>query len=136
MASFTKLNAFVQDKGRGLHNLNADQLIIVLTNAAVSASHAVLSDLTQISYTYASSRVIAGTSYSQSGGLAKLLGTDLVLTASGGAVGPFRSAYICNNTATGKNLIGAWDNGTSITLNDGDSETFDFDGTNGLCQEQ
>ncbi|MDB4512087.1 hypothetical protein N9060_01355, partial [Arenicella sp.] len=62
--------------------------------------------------------------------------SDITLTSSGGATGPFRYVYIYNDTAASPAdpLIGYYDYGSSLTLNDGDSLTVDFSAANGVIQ--
>lgn len=134
MATFNKFNAFVENLAEKVHNLGSDQLVVALTNSAPSASNSVLADITQITYTNLSSRNITTSSSSQTSGTYRLILTDLVLTASGGSVGPFRYVVIYNDTPTSPAdpLIGYYDYGSSITLADGETLTIDFDGTNGL----
>lgn len=99
-------------------------------NAPV-AGNSQLSNLTEISYTNLSSRVVTTTSSSQSSGTYKLVLQDLVLSASGGAVATFRYVVLYNNTATNKELIGWYDYGGNVTLADGETFTIDFDGSAG-----
>lgn len=117
-----------------VHNLGADTLTIALTAAANApvAGNSVLGDLTQVSYTNLSSRAITTSTSSQSSGTYRLILTDKVLTASGGAVATFRYVVIYNDTAASDELIGWYDYGSNLTLADGESLTVDFDGTNGL----
>lgn len=133
MASFTKFQPFVEKLAEKAHNLGSDQLVVALCAAANAPvnTNGVLTDLTQISYTNCSSRNITTASSAQSGGTYKLTLTDLVLTASGGTVGPFRYVVIYNDTATNDELIGFYDYGSDITLAAGETFTIDFDGTNG-----
>lgn len=134
MASFVKFYSFVEALAEKAHNLGSDTIKVALTNSAPSQSNTVLANITEISYTYCSSRTVTITSSAQTTGTYKLVGNDLVLTASGGAVGPFRYIVLYNDTATSDELIGYYDYGSSITLNDTETLTIDFDGTNGILQ--
>lgn len=132
MASFNKVNAFVEALAEKSHNLGSDQLVIALTNTAHTSTWDRLTDLTQVSYTFCSTRNITTSSSAQTSGTYKLVLADLVLTASGGTVGAFRYVYIYNDTSTNDLLIGYYDYGSSITLQDGDTFTIDFDGSGGV----
>jgi len=140
MATFTKVNDFVEALAEKKHNLGADTLTIALSNTAPASEasnptadgNGVLANVTQISYTNCSARAITTSASAQTSGTYKLTLTDLVLTASGGTVGAFRYIYIYNDTATNDELVGLYDYGSSITLQDGDTFTIDFDGTNGV----
>ena len=140
MATFTKLNGFVENLAEKVFNLGSDQLVVALSNTAPgsestpptgTAAQCILANVTQISYTNCSSRNITTSSSTQTSGTYKLVLTDLVLTASG-TVGPFRYVYVYSDTATNDELICYYDYGSSITLNASETLTIDFDGTNGL----
>lgn len=143
MATFNKVNDFVAN---AVHNmdLESDQVIVALSNTAPSSEssnpatdgNGVLANVTQVSYTNLSSRNVTTTSSSQTGGTYKLVLADVTLTSSGGATGPFRYVYIYNDTVTSPTdpLIGYYDYGSSLTLNDGDSLTVDFSAANGVLQ--
>lgn len=126
MATFNKFNSFVEALAEKVHNLGSDTLSVALTNSAPVATNTQLSNITEIAYTYCSTRDITRTSSSQTSGTYTLVMTDHVLTASGGSVGPFRYAVIYNNTATNDELIGWFDYGSSITLANGETLTLDF----------
>jgi len=136
MAAFNKINSFVEAVAEKTHNLGSDALVLALTasaNAPVN-TNTQLTNLTQISYTNLSSRAITTSSSSQTSGTYKLVLADVVLTASGGAVAAFRYVVIYNDTATNDELIGWYDYGSDLTLQNGESLTVDFDGTNGVLQ--
>lgn len=126
MASFNKFQSFVEAMAEKVHNLGADSLKIALTNSAPVATNTVLANITEITYTNLSTRVVTVSSSSQTTGTYSLVCTDLVLTSSGGTTGPFRYAVMYNDTATNDELIGWWDYGSSITLADGETFTLDF----------
>ena len=137
MASFSKYQIFVQELGRKSHNLHTDQLAIALSNTAPDTADALLADASEISngngYTSsAGTLLLTGISYAHTAGVGKLVATDCVITASGGTIGPFRYVILYNATATGDMLIGYWDRGASLTLQDGESFTTDFDASNGI----
>lgn len=136
MATPSKFNTLGLNLGSKVHNLSSDVLTVALcaTANAPLATNTVLANLTQISYTNLSSRVITTTSWTQSSGTAKLVLADLTLTASGGSVAAFQYVVIYNDTATNDELICWIDIGSSITLADGDSYILDFSATNGLLQ--
>ena len=131
MATFSKFQPFVEAVAEKKHNLGSDQLVIALTNTVPVNTNAVLTDITQISYTNLSSRNVTTSASAQTSGTYKLTLTDLVLTASG-AVATFRYVVLYNDTATNDDLIGWWDYGSAVTLANGETFTVDFDGTNGV----
>lgn len=142
MATFNKLNGFVEMLAEKTHDLGADQLVVALSDTAPGSestpptgptADCVLANVTEISYVNLSSRNLTTSSSSQSGGTYKLVIADITLTATG-SVGPFRYVYIYNSSATAYTdpLIGYYDYGSSITLANGETFTIDFDGTNGV----
>ena len=131
-ATFNKFQAFAEDLPEKVHDLGSDQLVVALTNSVPVAADDQLSDITEIAYTNCSTRNITTISSTQTAGTYKLLLTDLVLTASGGTVGPFRYVVIYNDTSTNNELVCYYDYGSAITLQDGETFTIDFHATNGL----
>ena len=145
MATLTKIADFVEHVAEGTHNLGADQLAVALSNTApgsetptapTSDGGGILGNVTQIAYTNLSGtnpRNLTTSSSSQTSGTYTLVLADLTLTASGGSVGPFQYIYVYNEAATTPvdALIGYYDYGSALTLNDGESLTIDFDATNG-----
>jgi len=135
MATFNKFNQFVEDVAHGVHDLETDQIVVALcasANAPV-ATNAVLANLTEIAYTNLSSRNVTTTSSAETSGTYTLTLTDLVLTASGGSVAAFRYIVLYNDTPTtpADPLIGWYDYGSDLTLNDTETLTIDFDDAGG-----
>jgi hypothetical protein len=137
VATFNKFNPLTEDLAEKVHNLGSDTLKVMLTNAAPSAANSVKADITEISagngYT-AGGTAVTITASSQTGGTYKLVGNDVVFTASGGSIGPLRYAVLYNSTPAAGNLIGWWDYGSALTLADGSTLTVDFSATNGILQ--
>lgn len=130
VASFVKFHSFVQNIGRKAFNLHTDTLKVVLSNTAPNVStNNGLADITQITAGNGYStggKAVGSNDYSQSGGTASLTGNDVVFTASGGAIGPFRYAVLYDDTATNDELIGYWDYGSALTLAAGETFTVYF----------
>lgn len=137
MATFNKFNAFVENVAEKVHNLGSDTLKVALSNTAPSAANSTMSDITQISagngYTSGGTAATISSS-AQSSGIYKLVLADVVFTASGGSIGPFRYVILYNDTPTSPAdpLIGYWDYGSSVSLASGETFTVDFDATNGV----
>lgn len=139
-SSLTKFQDFVEQLGRGVHNFGTHTFKIALSNTAPAVTNTVLADITQIAasggYTAGAGGgyTLSGVTWAEASGTAKLTITDLVITASGGSVGPFRYAVLYNDTATSPAdaLIGWYDYGSALTLADTETLTIDFDATNGV----
>ena len=131
MATYNKFNQFFADLANGVHNLGSNTLKVMLTNSAPLATNTVKANLTEISagngYSAGGATVTINSS-TQTGGNYTLDGDDVVITAAGGSIGPFRYAALYNDTPTSPAdpLIGWWDYGSSITLASGESLTVDF----------
>jgi hypothetical protein len=137
MAAFNKFQPFVADIANKIHNLGADVLKVALSNSAPSASFGQFSQITEIaagSGYSAGGATVTITSSTQSGGTYKLILVDVVITASGGSIGPFQYVVLYNSTPTNKNLIGWYDYGSAATITSGNTLTVDFDGVNGVLQ--
>jgi hypothetical protein len=135
MATFNKVNAFVEHLAEGVHNLATGQLKIALTNTVPTASGtSVYADLTSplptTNLSGATPFNVTTSSSSQSSGTYSLVNADLVLTATG-AVGPFRYVVLYNDTPTSPAdpVIGWYDHGSSISLANGETYTVDFGAT-------
>lgn len=131
MAAFFKFQDFSEQLIRGVHDFDAHTFKVYLSNAAPSASlDAVKADLAEIA---------AGNGYTAGGnattitvaevtGTTTVSGTEVVFTATG-AVGPFQYAVLYNDTSVSKNLVGAWDYGSAISLATGETFTVKFSNT-------
>lgn len=137
MAAGNKINAFVENLAEGVHDLGSDTIKVMLTNASPSATDTTKANLTEISsgngYTAGGTQATISAS-AQTSGTYKLTLADVVFTASGGTIGPFRYAVLYNDTPTSPAdpLILYYDYGSSLTLANGESITVDFDGSSGV----
>lgn len=133
MASFSKANDWVVNESE-LADLDNDQFAVALSNTAPASEtpdpltdgNGVLANVTEISYTNLSNLNLTTIASEQTAGVYKLDFSDLVLTASGGSVGPFRYVYIYDDTVAGDPLVGVYDLGSAVTITDGSSRTLKF----------
>lgn len=121
MATLVKFQCLGLDCGKKKHDFSADSFKVLLTSVAPNAAtNDEKADLTEISpgngYS-AGGLTIAVSSFTQTGGVAKLVMADsALLTASGGSIAGFRYAVIYNDTTSGKPLVGYVDYGSTLTL--------------------
>lgn len=148
MAAFNKFNVFVEEVAEKAHNLGSDSLKIMLTNTSPNAADthfdtstdlrleatSLALDLTTGGGYTAGGAAVTVTASSQSAGTYKLVGNDVVFTATTG-FGPFRYAVLYNNTggaAATRPLIGWWDYGSAVTLLALETFTVDLDQAAGI----
>jgi hypothetical protein len=135
MASFVKVNSFVEALAEKVHNLGSDQLKIALTNtdptASVTNYAGLTAPLATTNLSGATPFNVTTSSSAQTSGTYKLVCADLTLTATG-SVGPFRYVVLYNDTAASDEVIAYYDYGSSITLATSETFLIDFDGSNGV----
>lgn len=137
MPALTKFQPFVENLGRKAFNLHTDTLKWMLTNVQPQVGWATKSQITEIA---AGNGYLAGgiavpnNSYVQAGGVAKLNGDDVSITATTGTIGPFQWAVLYSDTAANDELIGFTDYGSPQTLQIGEAVQFDVDQVNGILQ--
>ena len=137
MAAFNKVQAMVANLANKHYDFSADTFKVALSNTAPTATSTIW-NTTNFPAPAAANGYTAGgntlsiTSSTQSSGTYKWVVADSVITAAGGQIGPFRYAIIYHS-ATGE-IIGYYDYGSAVTLNDTETFTVDFDGTNGVWQ--
>lgn len=135
-STFTFYQDFKEQLGKGTHNLSTGSIKVALTNAAPNvATHVALADITQLStgggYTGGAGGgvALASATYTETGGTGTFIATDLVITASGGSIGPFQYLVFYNDTTTTPvidGLIGYLNYGSAVTLADTETITLDF----------
>ena len=138
MATFIKIADLPEALAEKVHDLAADTLMIALSNTApasetsdpTATGNGVLANVTQIAYTNYTDdmtvdRVLQSVTSDEAGGTYTLDAADLTITASGGALASFRYVYLYNDTPTSPAdpLIACIDNGSAISLADGESVT-------------
>ena len=126
-ATYNKIPDWVANEGE-VADLDADQFAVALSNTAPGAEgtdptgdgDGVLANVTEVAYTFCSSRNLTLASSGQTGGTYAIDFNNLVLTAGGGSVGPFRYVYVYDDTpaAPADPLVAYFDYGDNITLLD------------------
>ncbi|HJR83444.1 MAG TPA: hypothetical protein VJ775_05910 [Sphingomicrobium sp.] len=139
MASYTKYNTFADELSKGGHNLQTATFKAALTNTAPTAASDTVWNTTVAPAPAAANGYTAGgntlttSSAATTSGVFKLVLADSTFTASGGQMGPFRYVIVYNSSASNK-VVGYYDYGSSVTLNDTEQFVVDFDATNGVLQ--
>lgn len=144
MAAYNKFNIFTQNIMNAVHNLSSDTLKLLLTNTSPNAADTVVDTSASpdvVKSTSNASEIAAGNGYTEDGasititgntqvaGTYTLAGNQVVFTASGGTIGPLRYVVfydITGGAAATRPVISWWDYGSSITLNDGETFTVQF----------
>lgn len=142
MATFNKIQDYVEQVNKAKHDWSAHTFKAVLCSAAPLVTNTILADLTQVATAggyvggAGGGLTLDSVTLSEAAGTAKVTIADEVFTATGASVGPFRYVAIYNDSATSPAdaLVCFFDYGSSITLLDGETLTLDFDATNGLWQ--
>jgi hypothetical protein len=125
MATFNKINDFVEQLGLAIHNLNTHTLKVALARSTdpPTAADTILANITQPTGTgYAP--IDTQNTFAEASGTATLTGTKCVFTAGGADWQSFRYVMLYNDDASSPAdaLIGYWDYGSDLTL--GNGETF------------
>jgi len=133
MATYNKFQDFSEQLVNGVQNFLTDSFKIALSNTLPVNTNTILANITQISAGngYTSGGTATTIAISESAGTTTVTGTQVVFTASGGSIGPFRYAVLYNDTTASpaKPLVAWWDYGSAVTLNDTDTFTVKFDNT-------
>lgn len=127
MAAFNKFQDFSEQLIRGVHDWDAHTFKVYLSNAAPSASaDAIKTDLAEIAAGngYTAGGTATTITISETTGTTTVSGTQVVFSASGGTIGPFQYAVLYNDTSASDNLVGWWDYGSPLTLQDGETFTW------------
>jgi len=133
MATYNKFQDFVEQLCKAKHDFSSHTYKLGLTNTAPSASDT--SFLPGSSHPppasangYPSGGTATTITTNESSGTMTVSGAQVVFTASGGALGPFRYPILYNDTMTSPadGPVSWWDYGSSITLADGETFTTKF----------
>jgi hypothetical protein len=137
MATPVFFDAFFEHEAEKVHNLGSDTLKVMLLNSAPdAAADAVKADLPAeiaAGFGYSAGGATATvTTSAQTAGVYTLAASQVVITASGGDIGPWQYAVLYNDTPTSPAdpLIMYADNGSSVSIVDGQSLTIRFNSAN------
>jgi hypothetical protein len=136
MATFVLFDEFAENMS-GAINLNTDVFKVALTNTLpVQDTADELVDITQIAagfgYTTggATLTTVTWAETAAGSGVWKFSSDDVTFTASGGAIAAHQYGVLYSDTSTNDKLVGFVDRGSSATITDGNSRTWDV-GANG-----
>jgi len=131
MATYTKIQDFVEQLGLAVHNLSTHTLRVALARSTdpPTASDAVLGDITQPTGTgYTALGIDTLNSWAEAAGTGTLTGTKAVWTAGAADWQSFRYVVLHNDDAIDR-LIAFWDYGSDLTLGNGETFSAKFNGS-------
>lgn len=143
MAVFNKFHCFPRDLAHKKHDFSSDVLKVYLSNTAPNAATHTAYD--GVTGTTGPAEIAAGNGYTLTGATASVSSSTqtsgtyrLILsdpptwTATSGTIGPLRYAVLYNSTSAGKELVGWWDYGASVTLQDTETVAVDLNQVDGV----
>lgn len=137
-APFNKFQAFVANLANGAFSMNADPLYVMFTNVAPQPTNAIQSDITEITpsggYASGGIQVLIASSAQVNGVYSLIPVGNVVISASGGDIGPFRWIVLYDQSAPAGALIGWYDFGQSVLVENGLTFTMEFNLINGIIQ--
>lgn len=128
MATQVIVHDFVEQLGKGVHDLSSHTFKVFLSNVApVQATADELADITQIAYTNISGGAAPTITkqYTEASGTGTFAADALVITATD-AVPTFQYYGIYNDTSTGDKLVSYWNHGSAVNLATGETFTITF----------
>lgn len=135
MAAYNKFQDFSEQLIRGVHDWDLHVFKIALTNTAPTATDVSWNTSSHPAPTAVNGYTAGGTAttiaVSETTGTTTVTGTQVVFTAAGGSLGPFRYAILYNDTAISPvdAAVAWWDYGSSVTLADTETFTVKFNNT-------
>lgn len=136
MTTATRFYVFTTDLTNAKHDFSSHSYKVMLSNTAPVVTNSAKANITEIT---------AGNGYTAGGtattitksntlGVETVAASDVVFTAAGGSIGPFRYVVLYNDTQTtpAKPLVCWWDHGSSVTVSTGQTYTTDFDPVTGF----
>ena len=132
MAAFNVCTCFYTDLGLEVHQLNTDTVKAALTAHLPEVGDTVWSEVNFPPPTNANGYTAGGHDTTNVFSAGKMTGTDIVITATAGGIGPFRYVVLYNDTSATDALIGWYAYASEITVAEGETFTIDFDAANGI----
>ena len=131
MADYVKFQDFVEQLGKGVHQLHAaghEYKVYLTNNPPDVANDAGKGDLAGITEENGYAPADIQNDLSESGGTLTVTAVDKEWTASAGGFGPFQYAVVYDEDATSPAdaLVCYWDYGSSISCNEGEKFKVDF----------
>ena len=130
MAAFNKFQDFVEQLGKGIHQLHAagHEYKVFLSNELPVAADTVKADITPIAEENGDAAADIQNDYTEAGGTGTMTGVDVEWTATPGGFGPFRYVILYDEDAGAPldAVVGWWDYGSSISIADGEKFKVDF----------